>query len=282
MRNKVGCGSKMSHFVVGVIRDLKTDQTVDELLEPYMENSAGTPDYRYMEFYDVEEECRLNYGTDTIDMLRSPDDKIIFSWSKEAPKTHAGDELPEGWVNIKMPAKVMYPTMKDYIENFCGYTKDPVEDKYGYWQNPNAKWDWYEIGGRWDGYFDGANIINVKDYDTAIDIEVYNARYKEWKEWEGGKEFSIDENFDFAFYNPEYLKSFYKNAETYARVKATPWMRAIITPDGEWHEVGEMGWWGYSDETGDDMLDWVDHFAERFILPYSNGDYEITAVDCHI
>ena len=272
----------MSHFVVGVIRDLKTDQTVEELLEPYMENSAGTPDYKYMEFYDVEEECRLNYETDTIDMLRSPDNKIVFSWNKEVPKTSAGDEVPEGWVKIKMPAKVMYPTLEDYIENFCGYEKDPIEDKYGYWQNPNAKWDWFVIGGRWDGYFDGTNTINVKDYDTAIDIEVYNARYKEWKEWEGGKEFSIDENFDFAFYGPEYLKSLYKNAETYARFKATPWMRAIVTPDGEWHEVGEMGWWGCSDETGDDMLDWVDHFAERFVLPYSNGEYEITAVDCHI
>ncbi len=272
----------MSHFVVGVIRDLKTDQTVDELLEPYMENCAGTPDYKYMEFYDVEEKCRLNYETDTINMLRSPDDKIVFSWSKEVPKTEAGDEVPEGWVKIKMPAKVMYPTFEDYIENFCGYEKDPVEDRYGYWQNPNAKWDWWVIGGRWDGYFDGTNVINVRDYDTSIDIEVYNTRYKEWKEWEDGKEFSFDENYDFAFYKPEYLKSLYKNAETYARFKATPWMRAIVTPDGEWHEVGEMGWWGCSDETGDDMLDWVDHFAERFILPYSNGDYKITAVDCHI
>ena len=105
----------MSHFVVGVIRDLKTDQTVEELLEPYMENSAGTPDYEYMEFYDVEEECRLNYETDTIDMLRSPDNKIVFSWSKEVPKTGAGDEVPEGWVKIKMPAKIMYPTIEDYI-----------------------------------------------------------------------------------------------------------------------------------------------------------------------
>ena len=59
-------------------------------------------------------------------------------------------------------------------------------------------------------------------------------------------------------------------------------MRAVVTPDGVWHEVGEMGWWGLSDETGDDLLDWVDHFAERFILPYSNGEYEIVAVDCHI
>lgn len=23
----------------------------------------------------------------------------------------------------------------------------------GYWENPNAKWDWYVLGGRWTGYF---------------------------------------------------------------------------------------------------------------------------------
>lgn len=272
----------MSHFVVGVICDLKTGQTVEELLEPYMENSAGTPDYKYMEFYDVEEECRLEYETDTINMFRSPEDEIVFSWSKKVPKTTAEDEVPEGWVKVKIPAKIMYPTLKDYIENYCGYKKDPFEDKYGYWQNPNAKWDWYEVGGRWNGHFDGESTINVKDYDTSIDLECYNKKLEEWKAFESGKEFTVEENFDFSFYKPEYLKNFYKNAETYAKIKATPCLRSVITPDGEWHEVGEMGWWGISSETGDEMLDWVEHFNERYILPYSNGDYEITAVDCHI
>lgn len=159
---------------------------------------------------------------------------------------------------------------------------DMATGERGYWYNPNAKWDWYEIGGRWSGYFDGANTINVKDYDTAIDKEYYNKKLQEWRDWEAGKEFSFDENYDFAFYKPEYLKGLYGSAENYARIKATPWMRAIVTPDGEWHEVGEMGWWGFSDETGEDLIDWVDHFVERFILPYSNGEYEITAVDCHI
>ena len=96
---------------------------------------------------------------------------------------------------------------------------------------------------------------------------------------EDGKEV---ENFRLTFYKPEFIHDFYKNAENFARIQATPYMRAVITPDGGWHEVGEMGWWGCSDETGEEMIDWIDHFAERFILPYSNGDYEITAVDCHI
>ena len=27
------------------------------------------------------------------------------------------------------------------------------DDEPGYWENPNAKWDWYQLGGRWNGFF---------------------------------------------------------------------------------------------------------------------------------
>ncbi|MCK5612661.1 hypothetical protein KAR91_62895 [Candidatus Pacearchaeota archaeon] len=42
------------------------------------------------------------------------------------------------------------------FENYCesdGYKKDPKTGKYGYWENPNTKWDWYQVGGRWNGFF---------------------------------------------------------------------------------------------------------------------------------
>lgn len=45
----------------------------------------------------------------------------------------------------------------EYYENeqaakdAVGESFDPVEN--GYWENPNAKWDWYLLGGRWTGYF---------------------------------------------------------------------------------------------------------------------------------
>jgi len=30
---------------------------------------------------------------------------------------------------------------------------DEKAGKKGYWENPNAKWDWYTVGGRWTGFF---------------------------------------------------------------------------------------------------------------------------------
>lgn len=54
-----------------------------------------------------------------------------------------------------------------YMENCCetpdkkfmtfhedeDHETDPETGKRGYWQNPNAKWDYFVIGGRWAGYF---------------------------------------------------------------------------------------------------------------------------------
>lgn len=270
----------MSHFVVGVIVPKDSDyDTLESILAPYDETAE-------CEFKDRSEEIRKKYLNNSITMYRTEDDDLIAEYSSKIPRkqTEGGyseKDIPEEWVKVEVPYSVLYPTMEEYVDTY-GYTY--FDGKPGYWYNKNAKWDWWVIGGRWDGYFNGTNVINVRDYDTSIDIDKYNKYLNLWKEWENGREFSFDDEdgFDFAFYKPEYLKERYKDAETYARFNATPWIRAIVTPDGEWHEVGEMGWWVCSDETGEDLLDWVDHFAERFILPYSNGEYEIIAVDCHI
>lgn len=32
------------------------------------------------------------------------------------------------------------------------------------------------------------------------------------------------------------------------------WARAVVTPDGEWHEQGEMSWWSLSSETDEEAL----------------------------
>lgn len=33
------------------------------------------------------------------------------------------------------------------------YDLDPIMNKKGRWHNPNSKWDWYTLGGRWTGFF---------------------------------------------------------------------------------------------------------------------------------
>lgn len=209
----------MSHFIVSVIH--KKNQDIDDLLAPYMENCCGTPDYKYMEFYE-DSDCEIDEAT----------------------------------------------------------------GKRGYWQNPNAKWDWYQIGGRWAGYFehDGElyDEIPIDWYPSGVDQDMYNKALGDWKKWESGTAPMEDLPFELGFYKPKYIYDRYKNAETYAKYQATPWERAVVTPDGVWHEVGSMGWWGISNENGEDMSDWIDNFQSLFIDPYRGQDFIVTAVDCHI
>lgn len=38
------------------------------------------------------------------------------------------------------------------VQDWYGYTPDEYGN-YGYYHNPNAKWDWYQMGGRWSKFF---------------------------------------------------------------------------------------------------------------------------------
>ena len=43
----------------------------------------------------------------------------------------------------------MYKTFEKYAEDYRGYEYNKEEKRYGFYCNPNAMWDWYQIGGRW-------------------------------------------------------------------------------------------------------------------------------------
>lgn len=83
-------------------------------LAPYQENNMGDCPSEYMEFQ--EEDYREEY--------------------------EKGDA----------ETKEKYPTYDIYMEEYQGCKKSEA-GVYGYWTNPNCKWDWYSVGGRWSGYF---------------------------------------------------------------------------------------------------------------------------------
>jgi DNA-binding transcriptional MerR regulator len=75
--------------------------------------------------------------------------------------------------------------------------------------NPDSKWDWYRVGGRWDG-------------------------------WITGNEQSSEGGFNFGAQH-ETLENNTACTEQVIAREMIP--HAIITPDGQWHERGQMGWW---------------------------------------
>lgn len=57
---------------------------------------------------------------------------------------------------------------------------------------------------------------------------------------------------------------------------------AVVTPDGEWHAPGTVGWWGMSSETDGEAEKWKYEFNDCFIEPAKESNWEVLIVDCHI
>lgn len=127
---------------------------------------------------------------------------------------------------------------------------------YGYWYNPNAKWDWWEVGGRWN------NKLTIADGQTLK--RVNSARIK-----------------NLLLETESYLEKHYKSQEEYADLESLFYTHAVVDKDGYWYEKGEMGWFGVSSEDEKQAADWKRNYKERFLDNADEDDW-ITIIDCHI
>ena len=122
-----------------------------------------------------------------------------------------------------------------------GYKLDDEENLLSTY-NPDSKWDWYSIGGRWSGFL----CVKEKD-DEGNPIRVNQARFK-------------DIDWDYMVKN-----------------NIIPFN--YVTEEGEWREKGQMGWWGMTtNEMEQD--DWVNNF-KRY-LKFVEDDCLVTVIDFHI
>lgn len=186
------------------------------------------------------------------------------------------------------------------------YDVDAVCGKRGYWHNPDARWDWYCIGGRWAGllklkeecvdkYFPSNNgeLRNyagqiscdsalVEDCDFSPDQDDYNRALRFWDiVVEGKPKTAEEEKSFFGLYSGEYYVKQYGTRENYAKHQAAFLPYAFLTEDGEWHETGHMGWWGMDDATSDSRETYMEEF-EAYLEEARKKGLRITIVDCHI
>lgn len=192
----------------------------------------------------------------------------------------------------------VYEQLLPYMENSC--EEPPLEfmsfyededcdvdertGQRGYWQNPNARWDWFKIGGRFSGTLrlkDGsrASFAKIRDIDTSRNEEEYRTACAFWDYKLNGADKPTDIH-ELDIWKPEFYLERFGDRETFARFRSEFLFRAVVTPDRKWHEVGKMGWWCITDDTREDIVDWLDHYRERFVTPYV--DHMLVVVDCHI
>ena len=186
-------------------------------------------------------------------------------------------------------ARQHYKSMADASDEACyAYIaedyKTDVEGNLLSTYNPRSKWDWWSEGGRWDGMLRTAtgelNSARIADIDFTPDAQKYKAALRYWDVIVEHQPKLPGEDF-FSLYNEQYYRDYYGDRETYARYMTQFSTYAVVTPDGEWHEKGSMGWWGCSSETADEAKDWEERYRERF-LDSADPDWILTIVDCHI
>lgn len=192
---------------------------------------------------------------------------------------------------------------KNFAEIFrCwfGGELDLETGNWGYWRNPNAKWDWYLLGGRWINFFKlkkdrtgvhGESGINnelpkrgyadsalLKDIDSDYMVKQWAKIYrKKWTEYKKSLNFPVDikhqaqEMFDIAEHDTR---------TSYVTRMATIGHNVFaILHEGRWLERGDMGW--FATVTNQiPILEWDNEL--KSVLSTLTPDTRLSLVDCHI
>lgn len=157
----------MSHFTVMVIGDAE----LEKALAPFEECPDDMKNSPFCTFInkskDPEEIEKYKNGTTSLiefdGKVYSRYDEIFEQFKrKENPDDFFSQSylaLPDTCKQFEGSYKLIYPTFEEFLSDYCGYGFDEKNDAYGYYSNPNAKWDWWEIGGRWTGFFKGKKDV---------------------------------------------------------------------------------------------------------------------------
>lgn len=253
----------MSHFTVAVIHN--KNQNIENLLEPYNENLDVEP---YIGRTKAE---MIEQGYKTKKYIEENKGECLDSWEDKYLKAETDEDI---WQVEKNETCYTYNENGDELTTY----------------NPDSKWDWWVVGGRWSGEIttkDGKEVNSAKiaDIDFSINEEEYKKNKRFWEIIVDGDEPRTKEEEEqkkWTWYKKEYYTNRYKDADDYANRASQFATYAVVTPDGVWHEKGQMGWWGMSTDTAEDAKGWDANYYNEFIAPYDPDNTYVTVVDCHI
>lgn len=175
----------MSHFQVFVITNEEPDDDIiEKALLPYHKFASTGLDVYIVE-EDISQETLADYQTKNTHRIFSPDGQSFNAYDDLFYRDATVEELekdrftlrvrdiPDGWEEREVPINSVM-TFIEFIKYWHGWTPVPFDaepdldgdDKFGYCKlkedgyiekivrrhNPNSKWDWYVIGGRFGGY----------------------------------------------------------------------------------------------------------------------------------
>ena len=301
----------MSHFAILAVRKAGNPISYEEAMERYSEDLEVTP-YIYKTYAEAAEAGKVYISSladqdEVKDLIAGMSEEDWIAKYKEAWRTPESmkHQYEHNMKNVELVKKYLDGTLtdKECHDLYCeDETNIDEEGNILSTYNPDSKWDWYIVGGRWAGELKikkskvkkyGSDTVDQAlkgDIDWAamnsITPEQRKSAKRFWKyyvmeEPYPGTDEEKHEEFKFVFRKPEYYINRYKTVEGYLKSLSTWYLRAVLDDDGKWNEVGSMGWFGCSSESEDEEAQWEDGFYERFIKPLPE-DAELTVIDCHI
>lgn len=264
----------MSHYTVGVIIREEDIQNLEEqenmFFEEAVEKLVDEAMHPFYEGLKVEGEL-----IQTIEELKEDHAKIT---------SYNGDDE---W-HIRMKEKYKDASLKEFCEEYYGYIykEDGAYSTY----NPDSKWDWYVIGGRWNGYLPVKGEEPCSEERSSYDDDVPNNCCK-IKDIELRREATEEEIVEMKetyqkittegnWYKPEYYREKYPTFEAYMDSQLEFATYALLLSNGEWIEPGEMGWFGMSAATPEEEAKFANTFKQK--LQEENPEDYFVLVDCHI
>ncbi|MBB3937716.1 hypothetical protein [Aureimonas phyllosphaerae] len=158
----------MSHFTVLVVMDEPpTHETIAPILQPWHEYECTGIKDQYVIEVDVTDDVRETFES-SVSAVKLADGTFScrydrkFYTSATDPNdvfSRPGFELPDGAEEVELAADearqhgLGHATMRDAAIYEHGDSIIERDDRFYYLTNPNRKWDWWVIGGRWSGLF---------------------------------------------------------------------------------------------------------------------------------
>ena len=238
----------MSHAtVIAIVKDSSDPALInailDDLMAPYDENSP-VPEYDKpcwcvgkRAYLDATQ--RVNAELGTIDEVRD------FYWNVY----NDGNRPPwEPFIKERVRRLELYRTihpaanMPSLICSECSGT-GVAKSTY----NPDSKWDWWRVGGRWNGCIRGRPRDSEEDHGFNF----------------GGEFETLEENSCLVEDISPTFVSF-----------------AVLTPEGAWHETGRLMLFGEVDREKSEQ-DWLAEY-HQILDRYKHKGYRAVQIDYHI
>ena len=156
---------------------------------------------------------------------------------------------------------VAYKTFEKYAEDYRGYEYNEEEKGYGFNCNPNAMWDWYQIGGRWPVTF----LVKADCTEYSFGERSWGNYSKKYPAPEGYMWVSAARKKDICW---DVMKNWYtaRDTERYNKLKEA--FQTGKLPDGYYGKIQENGIF-YCGECAYAADETLDEYLARVGMPKS-------------